>query len=70
MGLVIAEVDQDHQHFRAHYAGENGDQAKVPELVGIETLLAAESNDEQQAEDQAQRRHQAIGREVKTAKVK
>ena len=67
---VVAEVDQDHQHLGADNAGQNGDDAEVPELVGIEALLAAELDDEQQAKDQAQGGHQPVGRKAETAKVK
>ncbi len=49
---------------------KNSDDAEVPELVGIETLLAAELDDKQQAENQAKSRHQAICRKIETAKVK
>ena len=66
---VVAKVDQDHQDLGAEDAGENGDDAEVPELVGIEALLAAKLDDEQQAEDQAERRHHAIGGKVEIAKM-
>ena len=69
-GRGSIQVDQHHQNLGADNAGKDGDDAEVPELVGIEALLAAELDDEQQAEDQAKRGHQAIGRKIETAKVK
>ncbi len=69
MRRVIGQVDQHHQDLRAEDAGENRDDAEIPKLVGIEALLAAELDDEQQPEDQAQGRHQAICRQIETAQV-
>src|SRR5271157_461289 len=70
MLAVVAEVNQYHQDFGAEDAGQDGDDTEVPEFVGIEALLAANLNDEHQAEDQAQGGHQAVGRQAEIAKVK
>ncbi len=69
MRRVIAKVDQDHQELGAQDAGQDGDDAKVPELVGIKALLAAKLHDEQKPEDQAERGHRAVGRNAETAKM-
>ena len=69
-GCRNIRVGDEHQQLGADNAGENGDDAKVPKLVGIKALFAAEFDDEQQAKNQAQRSHQAVGRKTETAKMK
>src|SRR5208337_5110431 len=70
MLAVVAELNQYHQDLGAEDAGQDGNDTEVPELVGIEALLAANLNDEHEAEDQAQGGHQAVGRQAEIANVK
>src|SRR5271165_1034325 len=70
MLAVVAELNQYHQDLGAEDARQDGDDAEVPELVGIEALLAADLDDEHEAEDQAQGGHQAVRRQAEIAKVK
>ena len=70
MLAVIAKFNQHHQDLGAEDARQDGDDAEVPELVRIKALLPANLDDEQQAKDQAQGGHQAVGRQAEIAKVK
>src|SRR5271165_3708533 len=67
---VIAKLNQHHQDLGAEDTSQDSDNAEVPELVRVKALLLANLDDEQQAEDKAQRCHQAIGRETEVANVK
>src|SRR5664279_1982404 len=69
MLAVVAEIHQDHQDLGAQHAGQNGDDAEVPELVGIESLLASHVQDDHEAADQSQRGHHAIRGEIEIAEV-
>ena len=67
---IVSEIHEDHQDLRANNAGENRNDAKVPKLVGIESLLATELDDKHEAKDQAQGGHQSVGGQAKIANVK
>src|SRR5208283_3864869 len=67
---VIAKFNQHHQDLCAKDTRQDSDDAEVPELVRVEALLLANLDDEQQAKDEAQSGHEAIGRETEVANVK
>src|SRR5271165_6615132 len=70
MLAIVAKFNQHHQDLGPDDARQDGDDAEVPELVRVKPLLPANLDDEQQAEDEAQRCHQAVGGETEVAKVK
>lgn len=69
MLAVISELVEDVENFGADNAREDRDDPKVPELLGIKALLAADVDDKHQPENEAERGHHAIGRQGKMANV-
>src|SRR5271167_2028650 len=70
MLAIVAEFNQHHQYLGAEDTRQDGDDAEVPELLRVKSLLPANLDDEQQAEDEAQGCHQAVGGETEVTKVK